>query len=93
MVVNKDVEGLLSGHWEKSKQSGYVHLLYCSSDGRFKVEGTSARLVNFPCTGRIIGAGFDMVCWSPSMLVTTSPLHLSPSAALTSNLQLHFAAP
>ena len=43
MVVDKDVgKGWVSGHWEKSKQSGYVHLLYCSSDGRLKAEGTSA---------------------------------------------------
>ena len=50
---------------------------------------TLQRLVKFPCTGRITGAGFDVVCWPPSTLVTTSPLHLSPSAAPTSNLQLH----
>ena len=48
---------------EKSKQFGYVHLLYYSSDGRLKVEGTSVRLVNFLCTGRIIiGARLDVVC-------------------------------
>ena len=86
MVVDKDVgKGWVSGQWEKSKQNGYVYLLYCSSDGRLKAMGTSARLVNFLCTGRImIGAGLDMVCWaSPtpswhrSMLMTVPPLHLA----------------
>ena len=55
----------MSGHLEKSKESGYIHLLYCSSDGRIKAdhEGISARLANFLCTGRImIGTGPDIVC-------------------------------
>ena len=84
-------KGWVSGHWEKSKQSGYVHLLYCSSDGRIKAEETSARLVNFLCTGRImIGAGLDVVCWSiwtpcwpPSILMTASSSDLAvPSLSL-----------
>ena len=87
MVVDKDVEGL-SGHWEKSKQSGYVHLLYCSSDGRLQAEGMSARLGNFLCTGRImIGAGLDVVCWGTtnSMLACLKvcdsfPFHLTVSS-------------
>ena len=50
-------------HDTESEQSGYIHLLYCSSDGKLKVEGTSARIGQ--CTRRIMtGAGFDMVCWA-----------------------------
>ena len=62
MVVDKDVEGL--GEWTlgEVKTEWVVHLLYCSSDGRLKAEGTSARLANFLCTGRImIGAGLSPV--------------------------------
>ena len=62
---NKDVEG---SEWtlgevktDLETESGYVHLLYCSSDGRLKVdrEGTTsatidiiyaATLANFLCT-------------------------------------------
>ena len=59
MVVDKDVgKCWVSGNWENSKQSGYIHLLYSSSDGRLKAEGTCARLTNFLCTG----AGLDVVC-------------------------------
>ena len=36
LVADKDV-----GEWTlgEVKQSGYVHLMYCSSDGRLKAEG------------------------------------------------------
>ena len=69
-------KGWVSGHWEKSKQSGYVHLLYCSSDGRIKLEGTSARLVNFLCTGRImIGAGLDVVWWGTTTTTLLASLN------------------
>ena len=88
MVVDKDVgKGWVSGHWEKSKQSGYVHLLYCSSDGRIKPEGMSARLADFLCTGRImIGAGLDMVCWgiSNTLLASLNAHDSSPSAPCNS---------
>ena len=85
-------KGWVSGHWEKSKQSGYVHLLYCSSDGRLKAEGTAATLANFLYTGRItVGARLDVVCCGisnttllASMLMTAPPhLHLAvPSLSL-----------
>ena len=82
MVVDKDVEGL--GEWTlgEVKQSGYVQ---CSSDGRLKVKGMSARLGNFLCTGRImIGPGLNVVCsgvpptpcWPASRFVTSSPFIL-----------------
>ena len=53
----------MSGHLEKSKESGYIHMLCCT--GRIKAdrEGISARLANFLCTGRImIGTRPDVVC-------------------------------
>ena len=59
---------------EKSKQSEYIHLLYCSSDGKLKAEGTSVRLVNFLCPGRItVGARLDVVCWGISNTLLASP--------------------
>ena len=69
MVVDKDIEGL--GEWTlgevKTEWVCNIHLLYCSSDGRLTGEGTSARLVNSLCTGRImIGAEVDVVCWGIS---------------------------
>ena len=73
MVVDKDMQGL--GEWTlgEVKQSGYVHLLYCSSYGRLKAEGMSVRLVNFLCTGRIvIGARLDVVCWGISNILLAS---------------------
>ena len=66
MVVDKDVEGL--GEWilgeVKNRVGRYTYCTALQMEG-FKAKGTSARLVNFLCTGRIlIGAGLDVVCWS-----------------------------
>ena len=69
MVVDKDVEGL--GEWTlgEVKTEWVRTLTYCSSDGRIKAKGKSARLANFLCTGRImICEELDVVCcsiWTP----------------------------
>ena len=56
----KDVEGLGECTLEEVKTEWVRTLGYCSSDGRLTAEGASARLANFPCTGRIvIDAGLD----------------------------------
>ena len=88
----------VSGHWEKSEQSGYIHLLYCSSDERLKAEvclqdwSTSSALGGLWLVEDLIWcaeASPTPPCWPPSIFMTAPPLCILQFHLCLSKLSLH----